>query len=375
MSAERIVVIEPHDHIRHSIATSLDGAGFEVIEGKTGAEALELTKQVLPSLVICDVDLADRDGYDVLREIRETDDTTLTPIILMCGDHNSELHRKGMELGADDFLFKPIHPNELLIAVHGQLAKYQKLLKVYRTQQIALEETKQRLTLMMAHELRTPLSGISMSHELLINGMGKLGQDQQLKLLDTMGSSIARLRHLVDQMVLVSQLQSGNIDADHIAEEGRIVDLWQIVEEAATLAPQFVRRQAEDIDVVYNDGDAHLMVRCDRRSLAHAIAEIIANAISFSPQGGKVLVSQWVAETSAGISVQDFGQGMPRNMVIYAMEDFGQLDREANEQQGIGMGLSLAKRIIQIHGGVLAVNSQEGAGTNVVIGLPIWTDD
>jgi signal transduction histidine kinase len=105
--------------------------------------------------------------------------------------------------------------------------------------------------------------------------------------------------------------------------------------------------------------------------LKHALAELIANALDFSPEGKEVQVSQWQANSEVWIMIVDQGAGMSASEVDHAFFDFRQVNRETNEQQGFGLGLPLARRIIEAHEGLLRLKSVVGKGTQVTVSVPV----
>jgi two-component system sensor histidine kinase/response regulator len=276
-----------------------------------------------------------------------------------------------MELGADDFLTKPIHYKDLLFAIHSQLEKYDHMFRVYNDQKEALHQAQQQLSLMVAHELRTPLVSIKMAHEIMRWKLEQLTQQEMQALLETMDSGIRRLRHLTEQMVLITQLETGVLSYEGIVLQNPIImALWDIVTAAADLAREFDYRGV-NVRIRLDDRDRFATVICHPASLKHALAELINNAITFSPSGGEVVVSQWRAEGAVWVSVVDRGPGMQPEQVRLAFEGFRQLNRDRHEQQGMGMGLTLAKRIIEVHGGALEVNTVPDQGTQVILRLPL----
>jgi signal transduction histidine kinase len=100
------------------------------------------------------------------------------------------------------------------------------------------------------------------------------------------------------------------------------------------------------------------------------LAELISNALAFSPEGSTVTIVQWKADGSAWISIVDQGSGISSEQVSQVFNEFYQVDRAKREQQGIGLGLSVAKRIIEAHGGSLSLSSVSDKGTQVVVSLP-----
>jgi two-component system, sensor histidine kinase and response regulator len=366
-----ILIVEDNEFMRRMSRRHLEEAGFRVIEAENGAMGIRYASDYTPNLILCDLRMPDIEGYDVLRAVRAEKATALTPFIFLTSTHDPVARRRGMELGADDFLTKPVHYKDLLFAIHSQLEKYDHMFRVYHDQREALRQTQRQLSLMVAHELRTPLVSIKMAHDIMRWKLEQLSQEDMAELLLTMDGGIRRLRHLVEQMVLITQLETGILTYEAIVLENPIImQTYDLLSSAIDLAREFDYRGSK-VRVKLDERDRFTAVICHPASLRHALAELVNNAITFSPSEGEVLISQWKAESSIWVSIVDRGVGMSSENLALAFKGFRQIDRERHEQQGMGMGLPLAKGIIEVHGGTLEVNSVVGQGTQVIIRLPL----
>jgi signal transduction histidine kinase len=368
-SLPTILFIEDNDYMRRMTRTHLEENGFSVIEATSGGAGIESARLYLPDLVLCDLRLPDMLGYEVLRHLRGDRRTVLTPFIILTSSQEHSDLRSGLELGADDFITKPVHIKDLLFAIHSQLEKYKHMFAVHKEERRQLQDAQQRLTLMVSHELRTPLVSITMAHELMQWKLGQLSVEDTQELLDSMGSGIRRLKHLTEQMALLTQLETGGLEQYSIRRTAIIRQFWAMIEEAINLAREFDYRHSE-VTIRLEDGDKQTMVICHPRALTHAFAELINNAITFSPAGSVVRVSGWKEGGTMWISIMDRGPGISKHDLQQAMLPFQQLGREKSEQQGMGVGLPLAKGIIEAHGGVLEIHSLPERGTQMVVRIP-----
>ncbi|MFP4323522.1 MAG: ATP-binding protein [Anaerolineales bacterium] len=370
MPMPRAVLLVHHlAEARAGLADILAGAGFRVTQADTGLAGIEYARQNPPDVLLCAVDTPGADGYTVLSTLRGGTDTALTPFIMLIPQDDPAMARKCVELGADDVLVLPLDKPTLLTAVAAQLSKYEQILEVYNLSLAQLERTKQRLSLMMAHELRTPLIGITMSHEILDTQYDELSDEQTRHLIGAMGKGVRRLNHRIEQMVLATQLESGLLSQEAIQTKGVRMSVWRLVQTAQDLARSFdYRTQGVGVRVDGEIEDAEVI--CHGGALAHAFAELLTNALTFTAEGSEIVLAQWRAEPSVMLSIVDRGPGISLETLQQALTAFEQIEREKYEQQGIGMGLWLAKQIIEAHGGVLALKSLPGSGTQVVVGLP-----
>ncbi len=362
----RILVIEDEALIRDNIVDMLTLEGFEVAEAGDGRIGLRRVLDFRPDLIICDITMPELDGYQVLLALRQRQDTATIPFMFLTA-HASHAHvRQGMELGADDYLAKPFTFAELRAAVSTRLNRHATTRKL-ATQE--LDQARQSLIRMVAHELRTPLISVNMVTDIILHQLEHLSKSQLRDLVDTLERGTHRLNRLVEQTVFIVQLEAKVLSQDTVCEYGAPARMSDMLIAAVDLARRFTYRQA-DVRVRIDERDGAAVVISDIRALRHALAELLSNALSFSPAGSEVILAQWYAGGAVWISLVDQGPGIAPERIKDALQDFQQIDRERQEQQGIGLGLPLARRIIEAHGGTFELNSVVGRGTQVTLSLP-----
>jgi len=367
----KILVIEDEESVRENILEILEYEGFEAVGAEDGRVGLQRAQEQRPDLIVCDIAMPQMDGYSVLAEIRQIPETAATPFIFLTARADRPFMRHGMELGADDYLTKPFSSAELIAAISARLERQNATAQDLEKK---LEDTKRQLVQMVSHELRTPLISIEMALDLISRQLSQLSPPQIQELLDYIGRGSNRLHHLVEQMVLITQLETGTLTADYIQERGLILHTSELLIASTSMARRFAPRSL-DVSVRVDERDQGTQVRCDPHSLEQALAEIIANAVNFSPEGAEVVVTQWQAENHAVISVTDQGPGIPPDQLQNALREFHQINRSDQEQQGMGLGLPLARRIVEVHRGDLDIQSQVGRGTQVTVRLPLANPD
>src|SRR6201999_4576211 len=161
---KKILVIDDEEWLREMMLLALRQRGFEVIEAENGEKGIEVARQELPDLILCDVNMDKVDGYLTLSSLRNQPATAAIPFILMTGLADQAGMRHGMELGADDYLPKPFTIDGLYAAVDARLKKA----KTTREEaEKKLNDLRDNISLMLPHEMRTPLNGIIGFAELL----------------------------------------------------------------------------------------------------------------------------------------------------------------------------------------------------------------
>ena len=161
---KKILVIDDEEWLREMIQLALQQRGFQVIEAANGADGIEMARKELPDLILCDINMGKVDGYLTLSSLRNEAPTAAIPFILMTGLADNAGMRHGMELGADDYLPKPFTTDGLYAAVDARLKKAQ---TVRDEAERKLAHLRDNISLMMPHEMRTPLNGILSNAELL----------------------------------------------------------------------------------------------------------------------------------------------------------------------------------------------------------------
>lgn len=366
----KILVIEDEKYLLEDITELLQYTDFEVQGASNGAQGLRIAESYVPDLIICDVMMPDMNGYQVLEAIRANPHTANTSFIFLTAKADRDSVRQGMELGADDYLTKPFTSAELLTAINTRLARLSQL-AVANEQKI--ESAKRQLTRMVTHELRTPLISINTVVDIISRQAGQLEQNELQELLDTISAGSKHLSHRVEQLVYITQLEGGMLSREVIQRDGMPMRLWEMLVSANNLARRFSYKQEMTVAPIFHDHDRDALVMCNAPALKQAFAELISNAIKFSPDDGEVVITQWRSGGKVMVSIVDQGEGIPENRLAEALRDFSQLDRDTNEQQGMGMGLALAQRIIEVHGGTLDILSIVGKGTQVTVSLPVVT--
>lgn len=363
----KILVIEDEPNLRSSIMEILSLEGFDVIEAPDGGLGFELALKHHPDLIVSDITMPGVDGYQMLLQLRQNPAIALTPFIFLTARADRSFMRHGMELGADDYLTKPFTSSELVAAIQSRMNRQRSILEVTRDE---LTPIKQRLARVISHELKTPLTSIMLVQDLLSRQWWTMEQAQVAEMLDVLQVSSQRLGHLIEQIVIITQIDGGLLDTQQLEQNDTQAHLWSTINTAINRARRFAYRNGEaEITVIERDRD--VMIRAHIPTLSHALAELITNAVEYSPDNTPIVISYWRTGKSVWMSILDGGPGIERELIDTVMQDFEQIDREKHEQQGLGLGLSLAQRVIKAHGGDLEISSEPGKGTQVVVRLPV----
>jgi two-component system sensor histidine kinase/response regulator len=359
----KILVIDDDELVCEMIASSLQLEGFETVRASDGSLGVVAARTHLPDLIVCDILMPNLDGFGTLKALRGDPSTAMIPFIFLTGQSAKSDMRQGMELGADDFLTKPILIGELVAAIRTRL---QKQAMVQQDTERKLDELRANLSISLPHEIRTPLSGIIGFAEVLRDDVKSLSSDEITEMAKIILKSAARLGHMVENFLTFAQLEMLAATSEPKAFVGReatvMFDLH--VEDAAEKKSKEYERTG-DLALTLGGVEAAISTQNGKR----IIEELIDNAFKFSAKGQPVAVATQAADRYWMLTVKDSGVGMAAKDIaqVGAYRQFG---RKAREQQGSGLGLAIAKKLSELYGGTLEIQSEPGAGTLVTVRLP-----
>jgi two-component system, sensor histidine kinase and response regulator len=361
---KKVLVIDDEEAFRSLVRAVLGNEGYEVIEADNGSTGLELARTHLPALILCDVNMGEIDGYVFVERLRQDTLTSAIPVILMTGvmrDYSNVRHAMGV--GADDYLLKPFSVDELMAAVRMRLLKQQ---TIVRHAESKLSDLRASIAMSLPHELRTPLVAILGFADLLKVYYQTMDRKEIGAMASDIHKSATRLHSLIENFLIFAQIELLGTDESRskALRNARTQDLQ-------TFVKLLSRRKAEEYE---RSNDLTL----DLKEVSAAISSeyfdkivggLLDNAFKFSEPGTSVNVSCLGDGGWLSVTIADKGRGMTPEQ-ISNVGGYIQFERKMYEQQGSGLGLIIAKRLLEIHGGSLAIESQAGKGTTVTAKLP-----
>ena len=217
----------------------------------------------------------------------------------------------------------------------------------------------------VSHELRTPLNAIIGFSEILKNELDAIeGNEQRVEYTDLINQSGNHLLNVVNDLMNMSRLEAGKFEICHSE-----FDLNEIVSSSVGI----MRPSAEQagVDVVMDFEAEELEVNADPRALRQIVLNLLSNAIKFTPSGGRTVVSTGTHGEMVELTVSDDGIGIPSDVLPKITNPFVQADNGLDRQhEGTGLGLSVVKGLVELHGGAITIDSKVGNGTRVAISLP-----
>jgi len=352
----RVLIVEDDDTVAEVVAAYLGAAGMDVHRSADGGEALTAAASLSPDLIVLDVMLPQVDGIEVLRRLRQR--AIVAPVLMLTALGDEDDRIRGLEVGADDYLTKPFTNDELNAAVKAQLVKRHALADKYET---TIRLLRKNIVYALPHELRTPLAVCLGFADLLRKDAESLSADQMRQMGEHIYTYTERLHRVLENFLIFAQIEVLAADPEQLEQARNHITehVGQVVEARARSVADKVLRGA-DLSLDIHDFAAQIA----ENDLARMVEELVDNAFKFSPRGSTVTVRVARNDQNFHIDVSDQGRGMSPEQ-IEMVGAYMQFDRALFEQQGLGLGLIIARRLAEIHRGRLVIHSTIGIGTDV----------
>jgi two-component system, sensor histidine kinase and response regulator len=356
----KVLVVDDEKLIRDYIVESLQFAGFETISACNGEEGLKVALEQIPDAIVSDLMMPKLDGFGLLDALRSDTKTNTIPVIMMTAVSDPQHVREGMTGGAADYLSKTSSPVDLISAVKTQLAK-QAVIQAKMDTNLRL--LRKNIIYALPHEFRTPLSLIMGYSNLLLSDYENAKADDILVASESIVKASQRLERLIENYLVYAQVELIAHDADEIKALRN-----HITKDVSTVIASAAREKSEGYGRS-PDLKLELQTRALQiadRDLQKIIQEVVDNAFKFSEAGTPVKVRSYVSESGYEIVISDQGSGMTQEQ-IEQMGAFMQFERTLQEQQGVGLGFSIARRLSELYNGQIQLDSRPGRGTTVTI--------
>jgi two-component system sensor histidine kinase/response regulator len=359
-----ILVVDDQEVNRQLLHDMLELDGHHVLEADNGLTALGLAAEHDPDAILLDVTMPGLDGFEVCRRLRAAPRTSATPVLLITALVQREHRLQGMAAGANDYLVKPIDRSEVTLRVRNavRMRVMHRALQHQFTELQRMERLRDDLVSMVAHDLRSPLTGLRGYLELLQEEL----RDQ---LSPSLGGMLSEAVRAVDQLngMIGDMLDVSRMEVDALPLERRLADLRGLA--AAAVAALGPPPSFHRISITITGEPTE--VRCDVSLVRRVIVNLLANAVRFSPAGSTVEISVAAEEGGGTVRVRDHGPGIPAAEQQRIFEKFTQLrDSRAARARSTGLGLTFCRMVVDRHGGRIGVSSTVGAGSEFWFWLP-----
>lgn len=361
-----ILVVEDEIDIRTDIMDVLVLEGFQVLGAGDGLEGLKQAMQHLPDLIITDIMMPNMDGYQLLFELQAHSSTAAIPVLFLTAKAGKQDIRKGMWLGADDYITKPFSHQDLLEAVKARLDRHVRITQHYKQQ---VDELHSSLARSLPHELRTPLNAILGYTSFLLEDIYSFDHDKMYTMIEIVYRAGKRLERLAENYLTYVQIELAYLKPETIQKMRQLAAANPIAPASVIehIAQELAKEHERENDLIFEISDISISFYKD--DFKKIVRELIDNAIKFSDKGTPVSIVFNLCEGQASLIVTDEGRGMTLEQ-ISKIDTFQQFERDFYEQQGLGLGLVIVKGLLEIYNGKFVIESKPDDGTSVIITLP-----
>ncbi|MEI7832287.1 MAG: hybrid sensor histidine kinase/response regulator [bacterium] len=349
------------------LTVMLKERGHKVRPVPSGKLALQAAHRKTPDLILLDINMPEMDGYEVCMALKADPVLADVPVIFISANNEAMDKVMAFSIGGVDYITKPFQFDEVeaRVETHLKIQRLQANLRQSNERLRVLEQLKTDLTNMLVHDMRTPLTSI-LSGLSTMESMGELN-DLQKELL-TMGIRGGQtLLGMVNDLLDISKMEDGSLQLERESLSP---------EELVRAALLQVQALAESKRLVLNtEIDPELpKLSADREKVQRTLMNLLGNALKFTPDGGTVTVAAKRDEKENAVlfAIRDTGEGIPQEAFEQIFDKFGQVEsRHAGHTHSTGLGLTLCKMVVELHGGRIWVESQLGEGSVFQFTLPL----
>lgn len=365
-----VLNVNDTESARYLVSRILTHAGFEVIEAVNAQQGLHLARERKPNLVVLDVQLPDQDGREVARRLKADAETQSVAILLTSATFVSSDNKvAGLESGADAYLTQPFESIELVALVQALLrSKRHEAESRRRAAELAeAAARKDEFLAMLGHELRNPLSVIMSATALLADRGGA----QDARITETITRQTKHLAALVDDLLDVSRINEGKITL-----KKERLDFAAMVRAAVASSKQFLDSRHHVLELQLPPSP--ILVDADPTRVEQIIVNVLTNAAKYTANHGTIALKLTHTQHADGtpiatLTVRDNGIGIDPAKLDSVFDLFYQVDGKslARTSGGLGIGLTMVRRLTELHGGHARVDSKGlGHGTEVTLEFP-----
>ena len=355
------MVVDDQPANLRAVSTLLVRSGYQVVTAGTGEEALRLAVEHVPDLLLLDMMMPGMDGFALLAQIKQHPPLLRLPVVFLTAAHDRELLLRAFDAGAVDYVTKPFMPEELLARVNAHVG-----LKLTRDRLERVARERQELVNLVAHDLKNPLSSVLFASDVLRNdGCKRERIPRYIEMIhESAQDALGYIRRYLE------------IQSEHASEQlrgGGATVRAPLCDVLAWLVSRYgLQLESRGQQLRVHDASADCVAAIDPLVLRQVAENLLSNAMKYAPSSDVELSLRQGAPGYWQLLVEDRGPGIPASKQRQLFKPFVRLS-EVDPAHGLssGLGLSLAKQIIDQNGGQLWYEDREGGGARFVIELPM----
>lgn len=346
--------------------------GYKFHVATNGETALKIAGEVHPDLILLDVMMPGMDGYETCTRLKKNDSTSAISIIFITSKNEVEDIVEGFKMGGVDYITKPFSQEEVRARVqtHLEIRRLNKLREKLimeleeKNQHLAqLNETKNKFLGIAAHDLRNPLASIRGFSEIILNEKDDLTPEEGQEFMAIIHESSHHMLTLVNDLLDFSVIESGKLDLDL-----NMNSLEEMLHRRIRVNDFLFQNKKIKI---HKEFSSIPEISVDANRISQVIDNLLSNAAKFSPSNSNIYIALTLKNNYANISIRDEGPGISPEDQGKLFKGFQKLAAKPTAgEKSTGLGLSIVKKMVDAHKGVLKVESQLGSGSTFSVLLP-----
>ncbi len=350
-----VLVVEDERDLRLNLEDILQFNGFEAIAAENGLEGYKRAVEFEPDIIISDVRMPEMDGLELLKKLQDNPITRTIPFVFLTAKVESEDIRTGMALGADDYITKPFKIDDVINTINSRLLKKQ-------AQHELIGDFKNTVVRNASHNLRTPLVSIIGFADILLSDFDQMSKQEILNFILKIKRSGELLKDDIDKFMLYSEYVAGSDNHVDLSEVF-VADSKKIISRLLKKCMEYNREKDLIIDI--ND----IKTNIKPELLSFILSELVDNALKNSIEGTPIKISVECKDGYNVFKVTDYGTGINtskiENMSSFTLQNFSK-----KNTYGLGLSLTIIKKIVKLYNGNIDITSQKDKETSVEINIP-----
>lgn len=360
----KILIIEDDDLIRENLEELFTNENFQVTIAENGIDGIKTARLILPDLIISDIMMPDITGFEVYKALIQDTHLSLIPFIFLSALNDKSNIREGMSLGADDFITKPFLNSELLSVAKNRIEKSKKSKNLLETLKLSIAKS-------IPHEFFTPLNAILGFSQIIIDECSEAGLDLNREEISKYSKNINeagnKLLRIIKNYSFFTELVLSSNDSNFISKNNQEVseNIKEIIE---GFILSYAKKFSRDSDLVFTIENSNLLIK--KEYFLKVLNEIIDNSIKFSKLGTPLKIKGTQLKDRYKLEISDKGIGMTLEQIL-SIDSFLQFDRNIHEQAGIGLGIYIVQKILEIQKAEIIFENQIDGGLKIILLFPL----